>query len=90
MKITKLVKLFVTADALIRAQRRHDELKVKGEKVTFEQVFSNLTLRDDHDTKRKINPLIQADDAILIDNSNLSIESQNALIDDLITNILNK
>jgi len=84
------LKLFVTADALIRAQRRHDELKVKGEKVTFEQVFSNLTLRDDHDTKRKINPLIQADDAILIDNSNLSIESQNALIDDLITNILNK
>ena len=84
------LKLFVTADALIRAQRRHDELKVKGEKVTFEQVFSNLTLRDDHDTKRKINPLIQADDAILIDNSNLSIENQNALIDDLITNILNK
>jgi len=84
------LKLFVTADALVRAQRRHDELKVKGEKVTFEQVFSNLTLRDDHDTKRKINPLIQADDAILIDNSNLSIESQNALIDDLITNILNK
>ena len=84
------LKLFVTADALIRAQRRHDELKVKGEKVTFEQVFSNLTLRDDHDTKRKINPLIQADDAILIDNSNLSIEKQNALIDNLITNILSK
>ena len=84
------LKLFVTADALVRAQRRHDELKVKGEKVTFEQVFSNLKLRDDHDTKRKINPLIQAEDAFLIDNSNLSIESQNALIDDLITNILNK
>ena len=84
------LKLFVTAGALIRAQRRHDELTVKGEKVTFEQVFSNLTLRDDHDTKRKINPLIQADDAILIDNSNLSIDSQNALIYDLITNILSK
>ena len=84
------LKLFVTADVEIRAKRRYSELKRKGEKVTFEQVFSNLTLRDDHDTKRKINPLIQADDAILIDNSNLSIESQNALIDDLITNILNK
>jgi len=84
------LKLFVTADAVIRAQRRYDELNRKGEKVTFEQVLGNLTLRDDHDTKRKINPLIQADDAILIDNSNLSIEKQNALIDDLITNILSE
>ena len=84
------LKLFVTADAVIRAQRRYDELKKKGEKVTFEQVLDNLTLRDDHDTKRKINPLTQADDAILINNSNLSIEKQNILIDDLITNILGK
>ena len=84
------LKLFVTADAVIRAQRRYDELKKKGEKVTFEQVLDNLTLRDEHDTKRKINPLIQADDAILIDNSNLSIEKQNAFIDNLITNILGK
>jgi len=84
------LKLFVTADAVIRAQRRYDELKKKGEKVTFEQVLDNLTLRDEHDTKRKINPLIQADDAILINNSNLSIEKQNALIDNLITNILSK
>ena len=84
------LKLFVTADAVIRAQRRYDELKKKGEKVTFEQVLDNLTLRDDHDTKRKINPLIQAKDAILIDNSNLSIEKQNIVIYNLITNVLNK
>ena len=84
------LKLFITADAEIRAQRRYDELKKKGEKVTFAQVLDNLILRDDHDTKRKINPLIQADDAILIDNSNISIEKQNALIDDLITNIVSK
>ena len=84
------LKLFVTADSAIRAQRRYDELKKKGEKVTFKQVLDNLILRDEHDTKRKINPLIQADDAILIDNSNLSIEKQNALIDNLITNILGK
>jgi len=84
------LKLFVTADSVIRAQRRYAELKNKGEKVTFEQVLGNLTLRDDHDTMRKINPLIQADDAILIDNSNLSIEKQNALIDNLITNILSE
>ena len=84
------LKLFVTADVLIRAQRRYDELKSKGEKVTFEQVLANLDLRDNHDTKRKINPLIQADDAILIDNTNLSIEKQDALIDDLITNVLSE
>ena len=84
------LKLFVTADVVIRAQRRYDELKGKGENVTFEQVLDNLNLRDNHDTKREINPLIQADDAILIDNSDLSIRKQNDLIDDLITNILNK
>ncbi len=79
------LKLFVTASAKIRAQRRYDELKKKGEKVTFEDVLSNLTLRDDHDTNREINPLLQAKDAILIDNSQFSIQKQNALIDDLIT-----
>ena len=84
------LKLFVTADPEIRAKRRFDELKIKGEKVTFEQVFANLTLRDDHDVNRIINPLIQADDAILIDNSNLSINEQNNLINDFIINILNK
>ena len=82
------LKLFVTADAVIRAQRRYDELNRNGEQVTFEQVLGNLNQRDDHDTMRKINPLIQADDAILIDNSNLSIEKQNDLIDHLITNLI--
>jgi cytidylate kinase len=84
------LKLFVTADAVIRAQRRYDELERKGEKVTFDQVLDNLMIRDEHDTMRKINPLIQADDAVLIDNSNLSIEKQNTLIDDLIINTLSK
>ena len=84
------LKLFVTADAEIRAKRRYSELKRKGEKVTFEQVLANLTLRDDHDMNRIINPLLQADDAILIDNSNLSINEQNNLIDNFIINILSK
>ncbi|MFQ3332809.1 MAG: cytidylate kinase [Thalassomonas sp.] len=79
------LKLFVTASANIRAQRRYDELQKKGEEVTFDDVLGNLTLRDDHDTNREINPLVQAKDAILIDNSELSIQNQNALIDDLIT-----
>ena len=84
------LKLFITADAEIRAKRRYSELKRKGEKVTFEQVLANLTLRDDHDMNRIINPLVQADDATLIDNSNLSINEQNNLIDNFIINILSK
>ena len=78
------LKLFVTAKAEIRAQRRFDELTVKGERVTFDEILQNLNERDDHDTNREINPLIQAEDAVLIDNSALSIQDQNDLIDNLI------
>ena len=78
------LKLFVTAKAEIRAQRRFDELKVKGERVTFDEILQNLNERDEHDTNREINPLLQAEDAILIDNSALSIQDQNDLIDNLI------
>ena len=84
------LKLFVTTSAKIRAQRRYEKKKKKGEKVSFEDVLENLTLRDNHDTNREINPLFQAEDAILIDNSELSIENQNALIDDLITTKLSE
>ena len=84
------LKLFVTASAAIRAQRRYDELVKKEEGITYKEVLGNLTQRDHHDTNRKINPLIQAKDAILIDNSDLSIQKQNALIDALITNKLSK
>ena len=78
------LKLFVTAKAEIRAQRRFDELTVKGERVTFDEILQNLNERDDHDTNREINPLLQAEDAVLIDNSVLSIQNQNDLIDKLI------
>lgn len=78
------LKLFVTAKAEIRAQRRFDELKLKGEKVTFDEILQNLNERDDYDTNRDINPLMQAEDAVLIDNSALSIKDQNDLIDNLI------
>lgn len=78
------LKLFVTAKAEIRAQRRFDELRVKGERVTFDEILQNLNERDDHDTNREINPLLQAEDAVLIDNSVLSIQNQNDLIDKLI------
>jgi len=84
------LKLFITANAKIRAQRRYDELMEKEENITYEEVLDNLTQRDEYDTNRKINPLIQAKDAILIDNSDLSIQKQNDLIDDLITTKLGK
>lgn len=78
------LKIFVTAKAEIRSQRRFDELKVKGERVTFDEILQNLNERDDHDTNREINPLLQAEDAVFIDNSALSIQDQNDLIDNLI------
>ena len=78
------LKLFVTASAEIRAQRRYNELVKKEEGITYKEVLANLTQRDNHDMNREINPLIQAKDAILIDNSELSIKKQNDLIDNLI------
>ncbi|MCC7331066.1 MAG: (d)CMP kinase [Flavobacteriales bacterium] len=66
------LKLFMTASPEIRAQRRYDELVAKGEKVTFEEVFSNIILRDNDDTTRSENPLIKASDAVVIDNSELT------------------
>jgi len=70
------LKLFVTADEDIRAQRRYDELQSKGEKVTLEEVKQNLKQRDKIDSTRKESPLIQTDDAIVVDNSELSPEEQ--------------
>ena len=84
------LKFFVTASVKIRAQRRYDELAEKEKNITYEEVLANLTQRDEYDTNRKINPLIQAKDAILIDNSDLSIQKQNDLIDDLITTKVEK
>lgn len=78
------LKLFVTARPEIRAQRRYDELVKKDARVTFEEVFKNLNDRDRHDINREINPLVQAKDAVLIDNSDMSIQDQNRLIEDLI------
>jgi cytidylate kinase len=78
------LKLFVTASSEVRAKRRFDELVIKGDRVTFDEILQNLNERDDHDTNREINPLLQAEDAVLIDNSALSIQDQNDLIDNLI------
>lgn len=71
------LKVFVTADAEIRAQRRFDELRSKGDmKTTFEEVLENLKTRDHLDQTRAESPLVKADDAILLDNSYMTIDEQ--------------
>ena len=71
------LKIFVTAQPEIRAQRRLDELRSKGDSTsTFEEVFENLQKRDYIDQHREENPLIQADDALVLDNSDINKEQQ--------------
>ena len=70
------LKLFMTASANTRAQRRYEELLANGTEVTFEAVLENITSRDHLDSTREDSPLFKADDAIEIDNSNLSLEQQ--------------
>jgi cytidylate kinase len=70
------LKLFMTADNDVRAQRRLDELSSKGQYFTLEEVKSNLLERDHDDSTRKENPLIRAEDAIVLDNTDISKEDQ--------------
>ena len=70
------LKIFVTASAQIRAQRRYDELKAKGQEASFEDILHNVEERDRIDQTREVSPLRQAEDAILLDNSNLTIAEQ--------------
>lgn len=76
------LKIFMTASAETRAQRRFDELKEKGQEVSFEEVLKNVEERDYIDTHRGDSPLRKADDAIEIDNSYLTREEQfNAVLE---------
>jgi len=70
------LKLFMTASPEIRAKRRYDELLEKGDQVHFNDVLANITLRDNDDTSRTENPLIKAEDAIVIDNSDITQNEQ--------------
>lgn len=71
------LKIFVTASAEVRAQRRYDELTAKGEKVTYEEILKNVQERDYIDSHREVAPLKQADDALVLDNSDMTREEQN-------------
>ena len=68
------VKIFLTASPEVRARRRYEELSAKGEKTTYEQVLEDQRRRDEQDAGRKIAPLKQASDAILLDTSDLDRE----------------
>jgi cytidylate kinase len=70
------LKIYVTASPEIRAQRRYDELKAKGQPTDFNEILENVKTRDHIDQTRAVSPLRQAEDAILLDNSNLTIEQQ--------------
>lgn len=70
------LKIFVVASAEIRAQRRYDELKAKGQEASYDEILANVKERDYIDQNREVSPLRQADDAILLDNSNLTIGEQ--------------
>ena len=70
------LKIYMTADAMVRAERRFKELTAKGDKVTLEEIYENVVSRDKADMSRAISPLRRADDAIVLDNSYMSVEEQ--------------
>lgn len=72
------LKIYMTADPMVRAERRFKELTAKGDKVTLEQIYENVVSRDKADMTRAISPLRKADDAIVLDNSQMSVEEQMA------------
>ena len=78
------LKIFMTADDATRAQRRLDELKAKGEDITFDEVLRNLKERDYIDSHREVSPLRKADDAVVLDNSHMTPQDQMEWIKEII------
>lgn len=70
------MKIFVTASAEVRAQRRYDELKARGDNPNFQEILENVQQRDYIDQTREVSPLKKADDALLLDNSYMTREEQ--------------
>jgi len=83
------LKIFVTASAEVRAQRRYDELQQKGMPADYDEILRNVQERDYIDSHREVSPLRQADDAILLDNSNMTIAEQQVWLKQQVDNILN-
>lgn len=77
------LKVFVTASARVRAQRRFDELQSKGMPADFDDILKNVEQRDYIDSHREVSPLRKADDAVELDNSNMTIAEQKAWLMDM-------
>ena len=71
------MKVFVTASAEVRAERRYKELIVKGMEADYDEILKNVQERDFIDSHREVSPLRQAEDALVLDNSNMTIPEQN-------------
>lgn len=76
------LKIFVTARPEVRARRRFDELTAKGESVTYNSVLANVRERDRIDSGRAVSPLRQAEDALIIDNSDMTLDQQQAWVEE--------
>ncbi len=70
------LKIFMTADSKVRAERRYKEIYAKNPDITLEEIFENIAHRDYLDTTREESPLVRADDAVILDNTNLTPEQQ--------------
>lgn len=81
-------KIFMTADAGIRAQRRYDELKAKGEEVDINEVEANIKKRDHIDETREVSPLRQAADALVLDNSHMTVAEQMQWVEEHLNRIV--
>ncbi|MGL5785948.1 MAG: (d)CMP kinase [Bacteroidales bacterium] len=84
------LKIFVTASPEVRAQRRYDELVAKGDTVDFNAILENVKQRDFIDQNREEGPLVQASDALVLDNSHISIADQKTWLLDKVREILDK
>ncbi len=76
------LKIFVTARPEVRARRRFDELTAKGESVTYDSVLANVRERDRIDSGRAVSPLRQAEDALVLDNSDMTLDQQQAWVEE--------
>ena len=84
------LKIFVTASAKVRAQRRYDELQAKGMPADFDDILKNVEEHDYLDSHREVSPLRKADDAILLDNSDMTIPEQKQWLLDRFNEIINQ
>ena len=78
------LKIFVNAPAATRARRRYEELKAKGQEVSYDEILANVRQRDHIDSTRAESPLRRADDAINLDNSDMTIAQQDAWLDNVV------